>query len=190
MRLITLLVMVMMLISGGAISAAENDSSARGRYQIRPSDVVLPENVPLGQYRRYFQPFENWILICDENLRERRKVCNASQTIEDKSTKALVFSWSLAATDSGEPHMIVRTAPDTQISKGLELRLSTGQVFAQIKFNGCNKTVCIGQTVVGPVLSGQISKAESVFVQFWNKAGKPIRLRVPLKGLKEAVNAI
>jgi invasion protein IalB len=38
-----------------------------------------------GQYKRTIQPFENWTLICDENLKKKEKVCNLSQIISDAS---------------------------------------------------------------------------------------------------------
>ena len=54
------------------------------RYRIKPSDVAVPPDVKLGDYQRTIRPFENWTLICDENLKARKKVCNVSQIIEDR----------------------------------------------------------------------------------------------------------
>ena len=62
--------------------AAGQEPVASG-YRIKPSDVALPPDAKLGEYQRTTRPFENWTLICDENLQARQKVCNVTQIIED-----------------------------------------------------------------------------------------------------------
>ncbi|MEN3931730.1 invasion associated locus B family protein [Microvirga sp. W0021] len=180
---------MVMVFCGSFASAAETGGDKTAAYRIKPSEVSLPADVPLGQYKRTFQPFENWILVCDENLKAKRKVCNASQSIED-AEKRVVFSWSLAASQDGDPYMIVRTLPDADVAKGVSLDLSTGPNFAKIKLDGCNDKVCVGKTAVGPVLSGQISKGAPIRISYQQKDGNIITMLLPLKGLQDAVNAI
>ncbi|TIU06145.1 MAG: invasion associated locus B family protein, partial [Mesorhizobium sp.] len=93
--------MACLLLSGLRAVGQEAVPSA---YRIKPSDVAVPPDVKLGQYQRTTRPFENWILICDENLQARKRVCNISQSFIDQS-QAPVFSWSLAADEKGKPFM-------------------------------------------------------------------------------------
>jgi len=158
-------------------------------YRIKPSDVALPPNAKLGSYRRIIQPFENWTLICDENLRTRQKVCNVTQTIED-SAGLLAFSWSLAATKDGKPYMILRTAPDAKDTGPIALRFQGRADPVKVQLDGCNATVCVGMLPVGPVVREQISKSAAPEVSYETASGKTITLAATLKGLSKAVEAI
>ncbi len=89
----------------GVIAAAAQEQNHR--YFLKPSEVALPKGAQWGEIRRSIQPFENWTLICDENLKRKQKTCNVSQIITDQAGAA-VFSWSLAATRNGEPFLLLR----------------------------------------------------------------------------------
>lgn len=98
-----------MVLSGGAPAVGQG-ATPEPRYWIKPSEVAIPPDVPIGMYRRLIRPFENWTLICDENLKSKQRICNVSQLVVDKAGNT-VFSWSLAATAQGKPVMILRVPP-------------------------------------------------------------------------------
>lgn len=175
------------LLLSGQNSAGQ--APAGSGYRIKPSDVALPANAKLGSYRRITQPFENWTLICDENLQARQKVCNVTQTIED-STGRLAFSWSLAASKDGKPYMILRTAPDAKYPGPISLRLRGRANPVKVQLDGCNATVCVGMLPVGPVLREQISKSATPEVSYETTGGRTVTLAAPLEGLSKAVKAI
>lgn len=175
------------LILSGQHSAGQ--APADPDYRIKPSDVALPPNAKLGSYRRIIQPFENWILICDENLQTRQKVCNVTQTIEDSAGR-LAFSWSLAATKDGKPYMILRTAPDAKYTGPIALRFQGRADPVKVQLDGCNATVCVGMLPVGPAVREQISKSSTPEVSYETTSGKTVTLAATLKGLSKAVEAI
>jgi len=175
-----------LIFSGGSPSSGEE---AAKQYRIKPSDVVVPADVPLGQYRRSIQPFENWILICDENLKAKNRVCNVSQTIVDE-TGAMIFSWSLAATQKGQPFLILRTAPDAKTEAGISLSFADVKEPLRAGFQGCSPTVCLGQVPVAPLLKSMIGKGAVATVSYQTKTGQTVTLSAPLKGLREAVASI
>ena len=73
---------IILALLGALLCGVQAASGAPGAaYRLKGPDIVLPPGVPLGQYRRIFQPFPNWTLICDENLKTRQVVCNVSQTV-------------------------------------------------------------------------------------------------------------
>lgn len=179
-----------LFLSGGPPAVGQEPLSAATAapaYRIRPSEVVVPQDVPLGQYRRITTPFENWTLVCDENLRAKQMICNVSQVIEDHAG-ALVFSWSLAATQEGKPFMILRTAPqaDGQISLAFQGR---GQP-VEVDIDGCNQAVCVGMVPVGPILREQIGKEAQANVSYSTASGARITVTASLKGLAKALAAI
>lgn len=175
------------LFLSGQYSAGQ--ARAESDYRIKPSDVALPANAKLGSYRRIIQPFENWTLICDENLQTRQKVCNVTQTIEDPAGR-LAFSWSLAATKGGKPYMILRTAPDAKDTLPISLRFEGRADPVKVQLDGCNATVCVGMLPVGPLMREQISKSAKPEISYETTSGRAVALAATLKGLSKAVEAI
>ncbi|SFI04916.1 Invasion associated locus B (IalB) protein [Bosea sp. OK403] len=158
-------------------------------YRVKPSDVALPANAKLGSYRRITQPFENWILICDENLQTHQKICNVTQTIEDSAGR-LAFSWSLAATKDGKPYMILRTTSDAKYPGLVALRFQGQANPLKVELDGCNAAVCVGMLPVGPAVREQIAKSAAPEVSYETTSGTTVTLAATLKGLSKAVEAI
>ena len=161
-------------------------------YDIKPSDVVAPDNVPVGQYRRMIRPFRYWTLICDENIQKKQRVCNISQTITrpDKST---AFSWSLAASENGKPFLIVRTPQNMDASKPVMLDIADGGAPVPVPVKGCNGAVCIGYLQIGPRMRAAIDKGRVVQVSYYMGAGpgsQAVSFRAPLQGLSQALSGI
>jgi invasion protein IalB len=174
-------VLVCLLITG--------NQAAAGGYKIKPSDVLVPQDVPMGKYRRITQPFENWILICDENLKTRRKVCNISQTFTDE-TGAQVFSWSLAANVDGKPFMILRVPPAIGPGSKISLRLGGMDRDVDVDVKACDASVCIGYQPVGPILRQEIVKETTARVSYSMGVGQDVSIDAPFKGLAAALSAI
>lgn len=177
-----------LLLSGGAPAAGQEGAPAAG-YRIKPSDVVVPEGVPPGRYRRIITPFENWTLICDENLKTKKKVCNVSQIIENASG-AMVFSWSLAATADGQPFMILRAAREAGANARISLAFPGRQRPVEVKVDGCNQSVCVGMVPVGPTLKEEIGKGAQPVISYGTTSGGTVSVTASLKGLATALSAI
>lgn len=181
------LVMVFLCLTGGP-PAAGQDLLSHG-YRLKPSEVAVPSDVPVGEYRRIIRPFENWTLICDENLKSRQVVCNISQIIEDTSGN-LVFSWSLAATEGGKPFMILRVPPSVGSAGKITLAFRERRTAVDVVLEGCSEAVCVGMVPVGPILREQIAKQATPTVTYTMKDGQKITVAAPLAGLATALKAI
>ena len=158
-------------------------------YRIKPSDVAVPAGVKLGDYQRTTRPFENWTLICDENLQARKKVCNISQSFVDQG-QALVFSWSLAADEKGKPFLILRTPSQAGAGSKLALGFAGRKEPVSVQLQGCDASVCVGYVPVGPLLREQIGKETTVHVSYSLPSGATVSLDAPFKGLKTALSTI
>ena len=178
--------MTCLLLSG---PVAVGQEAAPSAYRIKPSDVAVPPEVKLGEYQRTTRPFENWTLICDENLQARKKVCNISQSFIDQG-QALVFSWSLAADEKGKPFMILRTPSAAGAGSKLSLKFAGRKQAVDVPLQGCDASVCVGYMPVGPVLREQIGKETTVQVSYSLPSGATVSLDAPFKGLKTALSAI
>ncbi|MDL2400928.1 invasion associated locus B family protein [Rhizobium mayense] len=169
-------------------NAVGQEANASG-YRIRPSEVVLPPDAKLGDYQRTIRPFENWTLICDENLKVRQRVCNVTQIIENQAGQ-IAFSWSLAANKAGKPYMILRTAPVAKSNGLISLSFEGRKDPVQIKLDGCSQVVCVGMLPVGTIMREQISKSAAPTVSYPTTDGRTISVTATLKGLSAAVKAI
>jgi invasion protein IalB len=151
--------------------------------------VVIPEGAELAKYRRTIQPFENWELRCDENLKAKKKICNITQTILDRQGQ-FAFSWSLAATENGKPLMILRTRSGLGEGKAVILSFPSRKEPVTIETNGCDANVCVALLPVGPVMREQIAKEANVQVSYKDTAETTLVFEAPLKGLAAALAAI
>lgn len=175
------------LVLSGPVAVGQE--AAPSAYRIKPSDVAVPSDVKLGQYQRTTRPFENWTLICDENLQARKKVCNISQSFIDQS-QSLVFSWSLAADEKGKPFMILRTPSAAGAGSKLSLKFAGRKEAVDVPLQGCDASVCVAYVPVGPALREQIGKETTVEVSYSMPSGATVSLDAPFKGLKTALSAI
>lgn len=178
--------MTCLLLSGARAAGQEAASSG---YRIKPSEVAVPSGAKLGEFQRTTRPFENWTLICDEDLKARQRVCNITQIIEDRAGR-VAFSWSLAATKEGTPYMILRTAPVAKRDGLVSLNFEGRKEPVKIQLDGCNGAVCIGMLPVGPIMREQISKDAASTISYPTVDGRTINVTATLKGLSKAVGAI
>ncbi len=170
----------------GVIAAAAQEQNHR--YFLKPSEVALPKGAQWGEIRRSIQPFENWTLICDENLKRKQKTCNVSQIITDQAGAA-VFSWSLAATRDGEPFLLLRVPSFVEKQQPVKVSFPGRARPVVLDYKGCDDRVCLAMLPVGPITREHIDK-ESVVTIGFSQNHQPVEIVVPLKGLKAALNAI
>lgn len=181
------LVLACLCLSGSCAGAAGQETEQN--YFIRPSEVAVPEGLKWGEYRRTIQPFENWTLICDENLKKMKKICNISQSIIDRNN-VQIFSWSLAATEAGEPLMIVRVPTSVDRKSAVSVAFPGRSKPVSVKLDGCDDKVCIGMLPVGPITREHIAKASEVTFTYATDQGGKVRVAAPLKGISQALAAI
>ncbi|WP_235901899.1 invasion associated locus B family protein [Ochrobactrum quorumnocens] len=158
------------------------------RYFLKPSEVALPKGAQWGEIRRSIQPFENWTLICDENLKRKEKTCNVSQIITDQAGVA-IFSWSLAATKNGEPFLLLRVPPLVEKQQALKVSFPGRAKPVVLDYKGCDDKICLAMLPVGPITREHIDRESDVTIGF-SQNRQPVEIVVPLKGLKAALNAI
>ncbi|MFQ0815572.1 hypothetical protein AVM02_06835 [Brucella anthropi] len=162
-------------------------------FAVKPGDVTIPDGVPVGQYRRIIRPFQNWTQICDENLKAKKRVCNISQTVVHE-TGITVLSWSLAATETGQPFMIVRVP--SMVGQGKDIQLDFRDKTAPIKIQttGCDRNICLSYLPVGPRMRVYIAKGNMPEISYDvpDRQGQSSRISflAPLQGLSQALAAI
>jgi invasion protein IalB len=142
-----------------------------------------------GRYRRIIQPFENWVLICDENLKTMKKICNITQSIVDQNGQ-FAFSWSLAATDDGKPILILRTRPGLGVKQPVTLTFPGRDQPVITETYACDPGVCVALLPVGPIMREQIGKAANVRISYKASEAEVLVFDAPLKDVSVALAAI
>lgn len=169
----------------GSLVEEEAVNSARlpvPSFKIRP---VAGAPVAPG-VRRIIQTFGGWTLICDEAKRGR--VCNASQSIvaEDGT---LAFSWSMAATASGEPVLLLR-APVAGFPAHT-VTLGFGETETVIRLETCDMHLCVGFLPLTAVIVRHIKERGRVAIRYHTAEGQaPVALIASLDGLGTAIRSI
>lgn len=176
------------LAQAAGISPSENKPV--NEYMIKPSDVTIPAGVPIGKYRRITVPHQNWTLICDENLQEKKRICNVLQQIINTHGE-IVFSWSLAGTADGRPVLILRTPAKTGKGATVSLFFPDKSTPVTVTTNACDMNVCIAMQQVGPRLKEYIGKGTKVRVSFPSgEGGKTVVIMTTFAGLQSALASI
>ena len=182
---------------------ARADKALEMAYSVKPSEVVVPDDVPLGEYRRIIRPYKNWTLICDENLKKKQRVCNVSQTIVDEDG-VQALSWSLAATAGGTPMMIVRVPEQVGKGQPVHIGFGAGNETIIVKTSDCDHRICIAMLPVNGQVRACIDKglvAEISYVAPPTVVSMPslaslasrmhvVTVRAPLDGLAAALAGI
>ena len=163
--------------------------SSHGKYRIKPSEVIVPNDVPLGKYRRVIQPFSNWTLVCDENINAKQKICNVTQVIVDQNDE-LVLNISLAATKEGAPFFFVRTPSNIDKNKGFSVLLPSINKIYRFEIDGCNDIVCVGKFPVLSVINRHILNKSIIDISYYMGEKNELSVRVMLDGLSSALNSL
>ncbi len=162
-------------------------ASAAPGFRVKPSDVRLPPGAELGFYRRTIQPFSNWDLICDEDLRRLTKVCNVTQTILG-GEGSLAFGWSLTATESGAPMLLLRLPAAVGAGNPVSITLS-GDSTETALVSACDVNVCTALLPASDALARAAATGGDAIVSYQLR-GAVVRLGAPLSGLTAALAAI
>jgi len=180
-QLLPAVLLALLALTGPTVAGAEELT-----YKVKRSEISIPDGASLGDVRRTFRPFPNWTLICDENLKTRTKICNVTQSFVDNAG-VTVFSWSLAASEGGQPVFILRAPAGVGKAGIIRIKPAHGSVI-ELKVDSCNATTCIAMLPVGARIREEIARAEPVLISC--DAGKPMSFLAPLFGLAKAIEAI
>lgn len=97
--------------------------------------------------------------------------------------------WSLAATEDGEPMMILRTRPDMA---GDRVTIAFAGLTEQIPvtIRECDQTACAGLLRVSPFLRRQIVAGLDARITYSLRNGGILTFAAPLQGLASALEGI
>ena len=175
----------------GAVSTddAPRAQFAAPAYRVHPPEGAPPPGEAPGDTRRMIQAFGTWTLICDENLRRHRRVCNASQSIVD-GDGAFAFSWSLAATSAGAPIFVVRAPVGAWSARTVGLAFGAAEETV-IRLESCNASLCLGFLAVDEALRRAIAARAAVHVRYRrSETAAPVAIATSLDGLAGAIASL
>ena len=143
---------------------------------------------PPGEVRRVVQPFGGWTLICDEDLKARRKVCNVSQVLVDGAGRP-AFNWSLAATRGGAPVIIMRAPSGGLAARHVGIAFRAGETATEYDLPSCDAETCLGLLPVSPTLQKRLREGGTAEISLMHE-GRLRTLDAPMKDLATALAAV
>ncbi|WP_336287565.1 MULTISPECIES: invasion associated locus B family protein [unclassified Bartonella] len=176
--------LILFLLGNGESFSNENDDA----YTVHPPQLSVPRGGP-GETRRIIMQFYNWTLICDEKKSLHQGICNVTQTVHDQRGNT-IFSWSLVSTKNGQAVMLFRTLPKADTSVPIQIFVDGVKKPILIHYKECSRIVCLAQSPVEPILTGQIEKNKDVRISYKMKEGKIFSFIVPFKGLSAALYSL
>lgn len=155
-------------------------------FRVKPNEMA-PAGPP-GEVRRVVQPFGTWTLICDEDLKARRKVCNVSQVLVDGAGQP-AFNWSLAATKGGAPVIILRAPSGGLAARHVTIAFRPGEPPAEYDLPACDAQTCLGFVTVSPALQKTLRQGGTAEISLMHE-GRFHTLDAPMKDLATALAAV
>lgn len=182
MRRLALLRLVGPVVAG---LASAGPAIADGQPRPKPSEVG-PGSAP-GTVRRTIQPFGDWTLVCDEDLKRKQRVCNVSQSFVD-AAGATAFSWSLAATRGGAPVMILRAPNVGGDPRRVTVSVDGAPRQAEVALATCDAATCLGFLPLGREMAQRLQDGAASAAIGLGKDGGTIT--APLSNLPAALAAL
>jgi len=173
----------LIIACGAAFATAQPPARV---YAVKPSEVAIPDGETLGEYRRIVHPFKNWILICDESLKSKQRVCNVTQSIVDQQG-TVAFNWSLVATADGKPLMIMRIPAAAGVGQTIELAMGDRPDRIRVQTDRCDQAFCHAVIAIGDMLKRHIRAGTTCVVSYVLPPAGSITIQVPLDGLFAAL---
>lgn len=155
-------------------------------FRIKANEMA-PSGPP-GEVRRVVQPFGTWTLICDEDLKARRKVCNVSQVLVDDAGQP-AFNWSLAATRGGAPVIILRAPSGGLAARHVAIAFRPGEAAGEYDLPACDAQTCLGFVTVSPALQKTLRQGGTAEISLMHE-GRYRTLDAPMKDLATALAAV
>lgn len=180
MRKFFLLMLLMTALAVSGLSA-----HAQPEFRVRPSSVIVPDGIPIGQYKRSIHPFENWTLVCDDNLATKIRLCDIRQEVEIIGA-GVIFSWALTATENGPPMMKLLGPAGIGVNGEIIMTFNDGSTH-RVRMLSCNASNCVGHSPAGPKTQQHIKENLTINISFDIKGLGNISFAVPMKGLSNAL---
>lgn len=154
--------------SGATSSAAQNEKPPR------PTRIEIVNS-------------DNWVVTCNEfgELQGKRRVCSASLQVSQQETNQVVFSWTVAADDSGRWTTVLQTPTGVAIVPGVELRIGKGAPH-KVPFASCETGRCVASVAMDNGFLQEMTAATTAEVIIRGAAGNAVQFAIQMKGFDRA----
>ncbi len=133
--------------------------------------------------------FGNWQVNCAASQEGAAKACSAGQAVVTADKKELLFGWQWAFNAKNALVATLRTRPGLQQDKGILIQFKPKEP-SVILFRECNAEFCETAFQVTRDQLADVLGASDIKLAIFPVEGKPISIKLPTKGLKEALQAL
>jgi invasion protein IalB len=168
-------VVLLVLVGVGAFLA--------GQHYTPTTVVAVPGQVraPVRFTRLPPQKFENWILNCIRGPRGGQR-CGLVLSVVDQSRTHLMLRLDVLRSPKG-PAMVVVAPPNTLLTAGFTITPEKAQP-SSISFTRCMPRACQAVFVMSDTFRRSLSSAPTAQIHYVTANGRPVDLRIPIKGFE------
>lgn len=134
--------------------------------------------------------YDNWTVTCHDSLsKDAKRVCSANLRVTNNQTRQNVLIWEIGNDATGKPTFALRTPLGVMIKEGVQLTLGTGKP-RKVDYVLCDTRGCEAAAPFDAALSRELTAASEASVVFVATNGQPISLKIPVKGIVEALPSL
>ncbi|HWJ75118.1 MAG TPA: invasion associated locus B family protein [Kaistia sp.] len=134
--------------------------------------------------------YDNWTVTCNDTLsKDAKRSCAANLRIVNNKTQQNLLVWEIGNDAAGKPTFALRVPLGILTRPGIVLTVGAGKPH-KIDFVLCDPQGCEAAGAFDNALSRELGAASEATVTFVATTGQAIALKVPLKGIAEAVPAL
>ncbi len=134
--------------------------------------------------------YDNWTVTCHDSLsKDAQRSCAANLRIVNNKTQQNLLVWEIGNDATGKPTFALRVPLGVLTRPGIVLTVGAGKP-RKIDYVLCDPKGCEAAGAFDNTLSRELGGATEATVTFVAVNGQAIALKVPLKGITEAVPAL
>ncbi|SHG00167.1 Invasion protein IalB, involved in pathogenesis [Kaistia soli DSM 19436] len=134
--------------------------------------------------------YDNWTVTCHDSLsKDAKRTCAANLRVINNKTQQNLLVWEIGNDATGKPIFALRVPLGVLTRPGIVLTVGAGKP-RKFDYVLCDPQGCEAAGPFDNALSKELGAAAEATVTFVATTGQPIALKVPLKGIAEAVPAL
>jgi invasion protein IalB len=172
-----------------ALTAAPSPvpAAAPPQQSTAAAPAATPAQPPLKVLSQ--EPIGDWIHVCVELPNAQGQRCGITQQLNHAETGRAMFQWRITQESSGGFIGEWETPTGLVVGRGILFDAGTEKPVA-IPFQACTQTGCMAVANLAPDFVEALMRTERVSATVVPIGGKPVKLALSAKGLKQGLLAI
>ncbi|WP_334176021.1 invasion associated locus B family protein [Pseudoxanthobacter sp.] len=145
---------------------------------------------PTAPQRTETVVYDNWTVTCHDSLADNaRRTCSASLQVTNRKNGQSVLIWEIGTDSAGKPTYAVRTPLGVRVKEGIRMTVGAAKP-RQVDYVLCDTRGCEAAAPFDDALARDLKAASEASIAFTATNGQTFTIKVPLKGISQALAAM